>query len=90
MEGISEQDKKMIELEFDEIAEKVYNNPKWISNDTIIKMRLWEVNLESFTPQDKNEEDVIKEYNKFVTSYNGQWVKIWRILSAYYKPWNSF
>ena len=83
--NISEQDKEKIQLEFSRIAKIIYKNPEWISNDTIIKMKLGETNPDSFIIQDDREWDIINQYLNFLQSYPN-WEKIWRILSAYYNP----
>lgn len=83
--NISAQDRENIQSEFYNIAKIVYGNPKEVSHDTIMKMKLWEKNPDSFTILDDHEWDIIGQYLNFIQSYP-DWEEIWRVLSAYYNP----
>lgn len=88
--NISKQEKEKILSRFYDIAKIVYENPEWISsdtisNDTISKIKLGETDSESFTIQSDYEWDIIGKYLDFIQSYPN-WEKIWRTLTAYYNP----
>ncbi len=83
--NLSNQDKENIKSEFYSIAKTIYENSGWISNDTIMKIKLWETNPDSFIIQSDYEWDIIAKYLNFIQSYPN-WEKIWRTLSAYYNP----
>ena len=83
--NLSDQDKKNIQSEFYSIAKIIYENSEWISNDTIMKIKLWETNPDSFVIQSDYEWDIIAKYLNFIQFYPA-WAEIWRVLSAYYNP----
>lgn len=83
--NISTQDKEKIQSEFNNIAKIVYEKSEWISNDTIMKIKLWEINPDSFTIQTDDEWNIIGKYLDFIEKHPN-WAKIWRTLTAYYNP----
>lgn len=83
--NISEKDREKIQSEFYGIAKEIYENSKWISNDTVRKIKLWESDRESFTIQNDNEWNIVDKYLDFIQSHH-DWEKIWRILTTYYNP----
>lgn len=85
---LSKLDKKRMEARFYEIAKMVYEDPQGLSDDTVLKMKLWETNPEIFSAQNEHEQKIIEQYLDFVECCP-DWDKVWRVLSAHYKPSNS-
>ena len=82
--NLTENDKRKIQIEFSRIADMIYDNPQKISNDTMLKIKLWQTNRDSFVIMDSYESVIVSEYFDFIY-WHPHWEKIWRILLAYYK-----
>lgn len=83
--NISEADKKEIQVEFSRIAKMIYGNPQKISGDTMLKIKLWQTNPDSFIVLNPYESVIVSEYFDFI-HWHSHWEKIRRVLSAYYEP----
>ena len=86
--NISEADKDKIQAEFSRIADMIYSNPQKISSDTMLRIKLWQTNPDSFIIVNQYESVIVNEYFDFI-HWHLHWEKIWRILSAYYEPSQS-
>ena len=82
---ISDADKEKIQAEFSRIADMIYGNPQKVSSDTMLRIRLWQTNLDSFVIVNQYESVIVSEYFDFI-HWHPHWEKIWRTLSAYYEP----
>lgn len=83
--NIPESDKKNIQAEFSRIADMIYGNPQKISGDTMLRIKLWQTNPDSFVIVNQYESVIVSEYFDFI-HWHPHWEKIWRTLSAYYDP----
>ena len=83
--NITEADKKEIQAEFSRIADMIYGNPQKISSDTMLRIKTWQTNRDSFVITNYYESVVVSEYFDFI-HWHPHWEKIWRTLSAYYEP----